>query len=747
MVYEVYDLETETHTHKKRKASPWHPDNRIVMGGWKIQGDARCSCMYITDKDDPFNLKIPEHVTLLVGFNLKFDLLWQWNNPELKAFLKRGGKIWCCQYAEYLLGGQDPKYHYVAMNDIAKKYGGTNKVDAVKLLWDEGVQTSDINRDLLTDYLVGTEEEGRDAGDIGNTEKIFLGQVKRAVEMNMVKAIQSRMDGLLAITEMEWNGLKIDVEEAKIQYKDLKARRTKAYAELQNFVPELPEGLEFNWGSRTHKSCLIFGGTVKYKKQDTYIDPKTAELAIKYKTELHYVDEEGNSTGQAPEDYADKVAPLGTVYYKSGKKKGEPKTKKMRIKDGYKTKFQDFFYEFKGHYPPQPEWATKTTDAKGQPLYSTSGDTIDIIAQSGVPFCKTLGEYESLCKEINTYFVTDDGTAGMLTCVDAEDHIIHHNLNNVATVTSRLSSSDPNLQNVPRGDKSNVKKLFKSRFDGGFMLEADYSQLEVVVQGVLSGDKQLCEDLRNKIDFHCKRVAIQPKYNITYDEVKAIIKDEDHPEHSLWKERRTKAKIFSFQRAYGAGAKLIALSTGMPLEDVEQLIEAEDKTYPGVKMFNDSVERSVRSSAKPFRDPARGFRAYSRGFYTAPTGCIYSFRSYDAPDYLQKRGVHETFSPTELKNYPIQGTGGEIVQGICGKLFRHFVETDNYGGRAVLCNTVHDCVWIDCDKTVKDQVVADVKRIMEEVDVWFAQFGVKINVPFPVEVESGPNMLELKHEV
>ena len=136
------------------------------------------------------------------------------------------------------------------------------------------------------------------------------------------------------------------------------------------------------------------------------------------------------------------------------------------------------------------------------------------------------------------------------------------------------------------------------------MVEADYSQLEVVVQGVLSRDSQLLEDLRNRIDFHCKRVAIQPKYGITYEEVLEIIKDEDHPDHKLWKERRTNAKIFSFQRAYGAGAPLIAAFTGMTVEEVEALIAADEATYPGVVDFNSNVEEAVKESADWFFDPA-----------------------------------------------------------------------------------------------------------------------------------------------
>lgn len=749
MTYMVYDLETGTRPYLKRKASPWHPDNYIVAAGWKIRGDKQCSWEY-NDQPTRYFLKIPEEVTLLVGFNLKFDMLWQWENPDLQAFFKRGGKIWDCQYAEYLIHGQDSKYHYCSLTETAPRYGGTEKIDEVKVLWDAGVMTEDINKDLLIDYLVGTREEGRNAGDIGNTEMVFLGQIAKIKEMNkkypynMLAAIQSRMDGLCATTEMEYNGLKIDVEEAKRQLAQLTQERIEAKAELEQYVPELPEGLDFKWSSRVHKSCLIFGGVVKYKKRDTYIDEKTGELA-RFVAHEDWPLVDGEPVDPEVFDGSSLVQDT----FKGGKRKGQVKTKKVKVPGELKEKYQDFFYTFKGFVAGRPEWQTKTTDAAGKPLYSTSGDTVALLENSGVPFCRTLARYEALDKEINTYFVSRDkkgNLSGMLTCIDTRDHTIHHNLNHCATVTGRLSSDNPNLQNIPRADKSNLKRVFCSRYgDKGAMVEADYSQLEVVVQGVLSKDRQLLEDLRNRIDFHCKRVAIQPKYGVTYEEVLKVIKDEDHPDHTLWKERRTNAKIFSFQRAYGAGASLISAFTGMSVEEVQELIAADEATYPGVVDFNSSVEKIVKEGAHPFRDPTNDFQVFRRGYWQAPTGCLYSFRSWPAKDWQLDRGIDESFSPTEMKNYPVQGTGGEIVQGICGMLWRHFVANNNYNGKAVLCNTVHDCVWVDCHEDVKEQVCADIKGIMESVDTWFAQFGVEITVPFPVEVEIGSNMLDLKH--
>lgn len=276
------------------------------------------------------------------------------------------------------------------------------------------------------------------------------------------------------------------------------------------------------------------------------------------------------------------------------------------------------------------------------------------------------------------------------------------------------------------------------------MAEIDYSQLEVVVQGLLSNDKQLVADLIARVDFHCKRVSASQ--GCTYEEALAWCKDEDNPKYSEWQPKRTAAKIFSFQRAYGAGAATIALQTGLAKEAVEDLIVAEEKLYPGVVTFNSSVEKEVNSTAIGFRDGTMGYRPFRRGTWQAPTGTTYSWRSWDAPAFLKKRGIVDAFSPPELKNYPVQGTGGEIVQIALGVLWRWFVSTDNFGGRALLVNTVHDCVWFDMQAEVVDEVMAGAKKVMEAIPTYLeVYYGMNCPVPFPVDVEVGDNMLDLKH--
>lgn len=716
--YQVFDLETENYETYKRFANPFDPINYVVARGWKFQGDTQCGWSYHTKKEG--GIHIPEDITLLVGHNIKFDLLYEWENPELKAFFKRGGRIWDTQYVEYLLGGAQQSVQMVAMDSIAEKYGGRKKIDEVKALWDMGVKTSQIDKDMLIDYLVGTEAEGRNSGDIGNTEKIFLGQIELVKKKSMLSMVFARMDGLCATTEMEFNGLKIDVQEAARRMEVMKKELAETSEALKEFLPELPEGFEFNWGSGVHASALIFGGTIKYEKSAPYIDPKTGQFARKKATAL-----------------------IPDGYYTSGKKKGQERFKRVEVPGDIKTKKQDFFLELPGYTVPDPKWKLARVDGAGDAQYSVDADTIEALENKDIPFLKLYTKKAKLEKDLSVYYAQYDEKKkewqGMLTCVMRETHIIHHSLHHTLTVTTRLSSSKPNLQNIPKESTSEVKKMFISRFEGGKMIEADYTQLEIVVQGLLSLDKQLIEDLLNKVDFHCKRVAAWK--GCTYEEALYRCKDPSFPDHKVWKGYRNDAKVFSFQRAYGAGAAKISDTTGISIEDVQALIEAEETLYSGILTFNQRVEKAVKDSAVGFRDPVRGFRPFHRGYWQAPTGTIYSFRTYDAPSWLKKKGINDSFMPTELKNYPIQGTGGEIVQIQLGLLWRHFVSNDNYGGRALLCNTVHDCVWIDSAPEVVMQVAADTKRILESVpETLMRLYGLHSPVPFPVEVEQGDNL-------
>lgn len=771
----TFDLETENHSLNKRVASPFDLRNYIVQIGWSVNGGERFEKYYTEWHREhvlPDVLDEMGEGDVLIGFNIKFDLLWVWEDPKLQAALKRGMTIYCGQYVEYLIEGMDQSAHMVSMNEIAEKYGGGCKLDAVKELWENGALTSQIPRNMLTDYLIGDGKEI--IGDIQNTWLIYVGQIKRMraeLPPEFRKMLKLRMDGLLATTEMEYNGMFVNREIGEKLRADVSKRLEEAEKELDAFIPPLPEELVFNWGSNTHKSCIIFGGTVRYEKWEQHKDDKGNLLYAQKDEPWPIFTYNGLDVPVDPakckkagafyvcevaETVAGAVLVKGTPYliqarYKGGKQMGAGKFKNVKVPDLTKPKGakQDKYFKFKGYVKPNKKWLTESTDAFGEPMYSTGADVIEELATLGLPFTNALGRRTSLSKDLGTYYWTADKngkTKGMLTLVD-DKGLIHHKLNHTSTVTSRLSSSDPNLQNLPRSGTSEVKMMFTSRFgENGRMGEIDYSQLEVVIQGVLTKDKQLVQDLNDRVDFHCKRLAV--KLGEPYEDVlRKAKKDTSHPDHVQYAQWRTGAKEFSFQRAYGAGVDAVVASTGMSKADVEALVEAESKLYPGVAEFDRRLEAVIIKNRKSTSSKLyiEGV-AFTQGtsHWDSPTGTRYTWREGITPDFMHRQGKYTGFSPTERKNYPVQGFGGEVVQAILGKIFRYMLANDRFDKKVLLVNSVHDCVWLDGDKDMIERVAKEVKQIMESIpELYNSTFPeLNVNVPFPTELEIGTSLYD-----
>ena len=759
MSYLIHDAETTIQQSYKRKANPFDSVNRVVANGYRRPGEDVILDYF--DEDDELTMPIEDKDKLLVGFNYKFDMLYHWEHPKLKAFLKRGGKIWDIQYAEYLLEGQTMESQMCSLDQLSAKYGGTLKPDVVKEMWEQGINTPDINKDVLLDYL---------HGDITNTEIIFLAQIKRARSQGQLNDIMGRMEGVLCTTEMEFNGIYVDMEQAMKDKEMLEQELGVLSEQLNASLPDMPPELVFNFGSNIHKSCLLFGGSVKYKKWTPHMDDTGAQIYSKMDV-LVCNDTNGNpiridaltakfgDLTKLPDSIKERL-----VYYKGGKKKGELKTKKTKVDNTDKPKGsqQDYFFAFDQMTKPDQAWLGALTDGTGGKVYSTNKDVIELLGCSGIPFLQALANREKIAKDLGTYYMIDENGVqkGMLTNV-MPDGIIHHRLNHNITVTTRLSSSDPNLQNIPRPDfdkalgrqKSVVKRMFVSRFGSdGVMAEVDYSQLEVIVQGLLSLDPTLVQDIQNKVDFHCKRLSAKLKED--YAHVKGICSDEDHPEFADYKAMRTDVKGFTFQRAYGAGAAGIAASTGMALEEVEALIVAEEALYPGITKFYDEVQSEVEQSrictdiTSELSDKPGVYVQCARGYYKTPTQALFCFQEQGNAAWLRgKTGRDASFYRPHIQNYPIQGVGGQLVQYVLGKLYRYFADNDNFGGEAFLVNTVHDCVWYDFkNKEVADSILPTVIEIMESIPVILKEmFGLDCPVPFSVDAEIGSNMLNLSH--
>lgn len=776
MSVKTWDIETTIRTSFKRKANPFDPNNWTVMHGFKEKGKDECTVFYYGMSRPPEGWLRPvlQGTKLLVGFNIKFDLLHALQDEDnLDAWMEwvaGGGLVWDCQLAEYLLNGMGQKDHMLSLDEVAPRYGGNLKVDEVKALWAAGVSTEEIDPELLERYLVGGKDETGEyqLGDLGNTERIALAQLDRARAAKQVNSLMLNMGALLFTVEAERNGMFIDKPLGLTLAAELAAEVDRVSALLVHYLPtELP--FDFKWTSRFHKSALIFGGTVNYDSYEWMLEDGSYMQADLWqeqgcprrqyvkKEEQHAVLESGKTMSLLMWEHLQQY-PDGTdtepVRYAGGKNKGEVKTKKVKVDDVDKPKGRACKapYTFEGYTTPSREWATTEPG-----VYSTSSEVIEALGKRDIPFLKLLSELQAMTKDLGTYFIiVDEETGaekGMLSLVDARG-LIHHKLNMTSTVTARLSSSDPNLQNIPKGNKSKVKLVFVSRFAGGKIIQSDFSSLEVYVQAVLTQCQQLILDLRAGLDMHCVRVS--QKEGRPYEEVLLLCKgDESKGVEPVkeWDTKRTKAKQFSFQRAYGAGANKIAESTGMTVGEVEALVVAENERYPEIEAYYEGVTEKIKQSRKPGaaavpHPTVRGILCHlGRGFYRTPDGKLYSYMEQPSPDYLVKRGTYTSFSPTEIKNYVVQGTGGEWAKAAMWLAVREFYRVRNFAQQALLVNQVHDAVYVDAHESVAQEAAALLHACMEAASEYMEYlFKWPIPVAVPSDTTWGDSMMD-EHRV
>jgi DNA polymerase I-like protein with 3'-5' exonuclease and polymerase domains len=762
-----WDIETTVHQHMKRKASPFTPVNWVVTHGFKKDGKV---IEHRFGKQRPGGgwLKpVLVGAKVIAGFNIKFDLLHALQDPEnLDAWMEyvaEGGMVWDCQLAEYLLCGMGPRHQMLSLDEVAPRYGGNIKVDEVKALWAAGVMTEDIEPALLSRYLCGGKDEHgvEQLGDVENTEKIAFAQIKRARDCGQLNSILLNMGSLLCTIEMERNGMYVDKALGLKLAAELKAEVDRLHAALQMYLPlDLP--FKFNWNSTRQKSALIFGGTVGYEAYEYDLADGTTMLKAAWDKqpfdlaprrvyaqmdEVHFVMQDGTTRPKVDGEFD----PDGVVRYASGKNAGEAKTKKVKVDnlDKPKGRMVTVPYTFPRITDPKPQWAGET-----EGVWSTSSEVIEELGNRNIPFLKALSELAAATKDLGTYFIVTDEESGeskgMLTLVD-EHGIIHHSINHTSTVTGRFSSSNPNLQNIPKGNKSKVKYVFVSRFGpDGKIIQSDFTALEIYVQAILTKCKQLILDLKAGLDMHVLRLSNSPAgAGKTYEELLLLCKGKGEVEPvKEWEYKRTDSKVYSFQAAYGAGDAKIADTTGMDINLVAQLREADDKRYPEIKKYFEARTEEIKRNRKPFTTIphpwVRGVMCnLGSSSVRTPDGKLYSYTEEPSPEYLIKRGVFSSFSPTQIKNYEVQGEGGEWAKAAMWLAVRAFYKRKNFGGLALLVNQVHDALYSDAHASVADEAAAVLHACMESAsDFMEYQFGWTVPVPVPTETKYGPNMME-----
>ena len=779
------DYETENHPYYGSVASPYCPDNYIVESGWRLDRTnpdgsvdvGTVQSVRYANKEEfkaaPVSewFPIQEDTWLIVAHNLAYECSWwlTYARKEFEAFLKRGGRVFCTMHGHYI--ASDFQDMYPSLDETAPKYGGTHKVDGVKLLWEQGVRTSEIDPILLHEYLVGP------SGDIVNTAVCFYGECAVFTERNQMQYVWERQDALLAWAYCEWFGLFVNMPIARKNQEEQEQRIRAIKQELQHYIPkDLPETLDFNFGSDFHMSALVYGGPIKYRKKVPYDPPQY----VKY--DAYLADVNGTLQYIDVSDWQPEWTYPRTLY-KSGKNKGLPKVFRLDTEEE-KLKWEDDLYFCPGlvniqelpevireKYAERGEFRQARTLQDGTPVYSTSTDAMEALARQGFEFCKLVNELAALEKDTGTYYLREvldaEGKVkerkGMLQYVIPErpdgSGIIHHRLNTCATVTGRLSSSNPNLQNLPRPDedgdgvaKSKVKQVFTSRFgDNGRITEVDYSALEVVMSCVHTGDKKLLGLLQSGTDMHCYRLAFREE--LPYEEVYERCHNKKHELHPVWKAMRTGIKAPSFAAQYGATAKGIAFATGCTVEFAQAFLDNEAALFPQTIGFRAVVKEEVErtgAEGRMYREQADdgSYRIYRIGTWTSPAGARYSFRQKEQWREVvpgQRKQKVMDYKETEMANYWCQGEAFFLMAVAAGMVLRALLARDWFDNQVCLITNVHDALYLDsANPEVGREASLLVKQCMEDApkrihQLW-PNYGIIGEVPFPAEAEMGTSM-------
>lgn len=262
---------------------------------------------------------------------------------------------------------------------------------------------------------------------------------------------------------------------------------------------------------------------------------------------------------------------------------------------------------------------------------------------------------------------------------------------------------------------SNIRECFKSRRELGKLVEADYSQLEINVLALLSEDEMLIKDLKSGRDLHTMRAS--ELYNIK--------------EYDVTPKQRRLAKTLSFQLQYGAGAKTMAEINKIPQKVAKEFIHNFFDRYEDVFKWHQDLQDHVNTycESKGERTPM-GLPRYECEIHTI-TGRKLIFKDYDSK---YKKG-ETAFSPTEIKNYPVQSVATDIMKIALGALaYKVWFDTD-----MCIINTIHDNIMLDVEEEQHTNACKALKWAMVDrtTQILKSRYDIELPVPLEIEIKSG----------
>lgn len=331
-----------------------------------------------------------------------------------------------------------------------------------------------------------------------------------------------------------------------------------------------------------------------------------------------------------------------------------------------------------------------TPSKKTKSGYSTDVDALEKI-KAEHPIIDKILEYRQLVKLNSTY------VEGMIPFINEKTRRIHTFFHQTVTATGRLSSTEPNLQNIPTRTElgKKLRKVFKAE-DGKLFVDADYSQVELRILAHMSGDENMIEAFNTGEDIHT--ITASQVFKVPVDEVS--------------KQLRSKAKAVNFGIVYGISEFGLAEQIDIKRNEAKQYIEQYLETYHGIREYmNNIVEEAKR-----------------KGYVSTEFGRRRYIQELNSKNYMVRK-----FGDRAAMNTPIQGTAADIMKIAMIKVYNE-LKSRKLKSKIVL--QIHDELLIETLVEEIDEVKDILKENMES--------AAKLLVPLKVEVEEGKNWYQAK---
>lgn len=319
--------------------------------------------------------------------------------------------------------------------------------------------------------------------------------------------------------------------------------------------------------------------------------------------------------------------------------------------------------------------------------YSTSADVLEKLAPEH-PIVADILEYRQLAKLKSTYA---DGLAAYI----GEDGRIHTTFQQTITATGRLSSVEPNLQNIPIRMElgRRIRKVFIPK-EGSILVDADYSQIELRVLAHMSGDENLIQAYREAQDIH--RLTASQVFHVPFDEVTPL--------------QRRNAKAVNFGIVYGISSFGLSQDLSITRKEAQEYIQKYFETYPKIKEFLDGCVDKAKKD----------------GYAETMFG-----RRRPVPELKSSNFMQRSFGERVAMNAPIQGTAADIIKLAMNRVDRRLRQA---GLKSRLLLQVHDELLVEAEEAELSQV----REILAEE----MQGAAELSVPLEIDMKQGMNWYE-----